>query len=287
MRRMLLLGLCVLEMGAVLLLVRLGLQIPNRTDLEKSFQEAEKVTFRAREQIIQVRKQVKNLRQPQVEKVAQGLEKQLKKTTALLKKQQIDVETLVALRDSLGSISTGVKNFEKVLDADTIAKLGAGLEETATYLDEELSPSANKAADQLDKSLEQLKKHTDTLACYLEKSTINLQPLKDMHDGLGKFSTGLDKLQSTLENDRFKNIQNGFEGMDEALNSGARQVEHLAGYTYPVVTFEGFKPYIEKREFWPRGAEIARGMRKAHKGVQAAHEQMGVLIKNLPEIRTA
>jgi chromosome segregation ATPase len=51
------------------------------------------------------------------------------------------------------------------------------------------------------------------------------------------------------------------------------------------VTFEGLKPVIEERAFWPEGEKIAAGMRKAAEGATAATRQMDDLRKDLPKLQ--
>jgi uncharacterized phage infection (PIP) family protein YhgE len=82
-------------------------------------------------------------------------------------------------------------------------------------------------------------------------------------------------------------MREGFNGLESALTTGADQVGKLAGYNYPVVTFDGFKPRIDQKPFWPEGGTIADGMRTASKGVQAAGKELETLAKDLPKLRTS
>ncbi|MGH7224738.1 MAG: hypothetical protein ACRELF_16065, partial [Gemmataceae bacterium] len=103
--------------------------------------------------------------------------------------------------------------------------------------------------------------------------------------GLNAFDKGLEGMQELLKVERIGSMRDGFKGMEEALNSGAGQVERLAGYYYPIVTFERFRPVVERRAFWPEGDKIAEGMRKAAKGASAATEELQMLSKDLPKLR--
>jgi hypothetical protein len=86
---------------------------------------------------------------------------------------------------------------------------------------------------------------------------------------------------------RVRAIREGFRGMERALTLGAGQVERLSDYAYPVLTFDGLKPEIEKRQFWPEGERIGKGMRKAATGVRAAAKEIDSLVKELPGFRKA
>src|SRR5205085_5352732 len=78
-----------------------------------------------------------------------------------------------------------------------------------------------------------------------------------------------------------------FEGLETSLTTGAEQVERLTGYTYPSVSFEGVRPVVEQKPFWPEGEKIAAGMRQAAKGVRAAGKELEELGNDLPRLRSS
>src|SRR5262249_48516290 len=82
-------------------------------------------------------------------------------------------------------------------------------------------------------------------------------------------------------------IQEGFQGMQSALAKGADQVERLGGYTYPVVSFNGLVPDVRERKFWPEGEEIAKDLRKAAGGIEAAGKEGNGLARELPQVRSS
>jgi hypothetical protein len=88
-----------------------------------------------------------------------------------------------------------------------------------------------------------------------------------------------------LKVERVATMREGFKGLEDSLNTGAGQVERLSGYSYPVVTFNGLKPSVEQRAFWPEGDKIAEGMRKAAKGAAAAAEELNLMSRDLPRLR--
>jgi DNA repair ATPase RecN len=216
--------------------------------------------------------------------MALKLQEQTQVVTKLLRDQKVDFETVAAARDGLSGVASGLAAFGTTLDGAHLEKLAKGLGVTADFLDKELLPAADKASAQLDKATAALEKHTREVAKLLEALPVDATSLKDVHDNLAQFGKGLDGVKSTLQVERLKTLRDGFDGMYTALATGADQVERLASYTYPVITFNGLKPEIDRKQFWPEGDEIAGGLRKAGKGVKAAQEQIADVVKHLPEL---
>lgn len=284
MRRTALLVLVVLELVVAVTLVQMGRQLPARAEMEHSFTKVENVTRQAERQIHQVRDQVHLLRQTQLEGHLQRMQKQLRALTKTLREQTIDFQTVAATRDALGSIAKGLQGLGDTLDPRGIDQLGAGLKVTAVFLEDKLLPAAQTAADQLDKSVGLLQEDARLAARFLRELPSSFDTLKEMHDSLAQFDKGLSKMAVTLHTERLQTMRAGFDGMYVALSTGADQVERLGNFTYPVLTFDGLKPEVEQRAFWPEGERIAAGLRKAGKGVKAADAQMGEMLKNLPDV---
>jgi chromosome segregation ATPase len=160
-----------------------------------------------------------------------------------------------------------------------------GLKATADFLEKEVAPAAAKAADDLDKTTESLRSDARRLSAVLKTAPPDLKAVREIHDSLVRFDQGLERMQNMFKAERLEAMRKGFQGLEQALNTGAEQVERLAGYSYPVVTFHGLKPSIEQRAFWPEGGKIAEGMRKAAKGTTAAAEELEMLSKDLPKLR--
>jgi hypothetical protein len=92
-------------------------------------------------------------------------------------------------------------------------------------------------------------------------------------------------MNGAMKMDHLVAMKEGFQGLESSLNTGADQVEDLSSYTYPVVTFSGLRPDIEQRKFWPKGDDIAVGMRKAAGGVKGASKELDRLATELPRLR--
>jgi DNA repair exonuclease SbcCD ATPase subunit len=284
MRRVLLLCLVILELGIAGMLLRLGSELPEPTQIETSFAKAKNVTGQARNEIEQIREQIKLLRRPELQELAGKLQKEVRVVTKLLHDQKVDFETVAAVRDGLGGVAAGLAGLAKTLDAAHIEQLADGLGVTADFLDKELVPAATNAGQQLDKSTAALAKNAQAAAKFLKELPLDVSSLKQVHDGLGQFAEGLDKMKDTLKIKRLKTLQEGFDGMYSALVTGAEQVERLADFTYPIIVFNGIKPQIDRKPFWPEGNQIGAGLRKAGDGVKAAQQEIGDMAKNLPEL---
>ncbi len=160
-----------------------------------------------------------------------------------------------------------------------------GLKATADFLENQVGPAANKAADDLEKTAADLRADARTLSVLLRTAPPNLQAAREIHDSLAQFDQGLQRMDQILKVERLATMHDGFKGLEESLNIGAEQVERLSGYSYPVVTFNGLKPTIEQRAFWPEGDKIAEGMRRAAKGATSAAQEVELLSKDLPTLR--
>src|SRR5207244_2259625 len=97
---------------------------------------------------------------------------------------------------------------------------------------------------------------------------------RDIHDSLGRFDEGLEKMLKLIELKRLDAIKDGFAGMETALDTTAGEVERLSGYTYPHVKMGGkLKIEMEQKPFWPNGEKVSGGLRKATEGVRAAQKE--------------
>jgi uncharacterized phage infection (PIP) family protein YhgE len=287
MRRTIFLTLGTLEFVVAIVLVYLALQVPGKAEVSKSFGTVERVTRKAGHQVRLVRQQVGLLRRPQLKDLARRLKEQTRQVTALLKEQKVDFKTVHALREALGEVGDGLDNLSKTLDPSGVRQLGNSLGETATFLEDKIVPGAAEIADQLDKSSKVLKADAQRLKAFLRTLPTDLEAVQEVHDGLGQFSQGLGRVNALLRTDRLGTIREGFDGMENSLRLGAGQVERLAGFTYPVLTFDGLRPEIERRSLWPEGKEIGKGLRKAATGMKAVGKGLDDLAKDLPQFRKA
>jgi uncharacterized phage infection (PIP) family protein YhgE len=287
MRRLLFLALGTLELAVGGLLIYLGSQLPSTTEVNHSFQSAERVTDRASTQVRLLRQQVQGLRRLELQQLSSRLQKETRAVTAVMQSQAIDFVTVRSIRDALGEVATGLHGLASSLDREAIGKLGNGLGETADFLDQKVVPSAQQAAAQVDKSSTLLRTDAKHLQTLLSQTTPDLQAVREMYRSLESFQDGLDRLSTRLDLKRLDTMKEGFRGLEDALSTGADQVDRLASHTYPVVTFDGLLPEITQKPFWQEGSRIAAGMRKAAAGATAASKEMDGLKTDLPKIRTS
>jgi uncharacterized phage infection (PIP) family protein YhgE len=284
MRRAWFVGLGVLELSVAAVLVSFGWELPGTADVEQGFGNLERVTSRTSSQVRLLRDQVHELRQPEMDVLAGRLQTQMRVVSHTLRTQSIDFDTVRTMRDSLGDVATGLDSLADTLDADGVGKLGDGLGSAAGFL-EDTAPAASQAADRLDASTASLRTDAATLAALLRATPLDLKAVREIHDGLARFSTNLDRMGGALRLQRFDTMRDGVKGLESALDRGADQVDRLGGYSYPVVQFSGLKPMVTQKPFWPEGGKIAADLRKAAEGVNAAGKEMDGLAAELPRLR--
>jgi len=287
MRRAIFLALGVLELLSAAVLVYFAWQLPGSREVEETTGRAERVTKETGQQVRRLRDQFRILRErrPQLQQLARRLQEEMRVINDQMKTQQIDYQTVHTLSDALGDAADGLDSLSGTLDPDGMRQFGQGLKATADFLENQVGPAANKAADDLEKTAADLRSDARTLSVLLRTAPPNLQAAREIHDSLAQFDQGLERMDQLLKVERIATMREGFKGLEESLKIGAEQVERLSGYSYPVVTFNGLKPNIEQRAFWPEGDKIAEGMRRAAKGATSAAQEMELLSKDLPTLR--
>jgi hypothetical protein len=287
MRRLVFLLLGILELLSGILLVCFAWQVPGNHEVEETAVRAERITRNSGAQVQRLRDQFRLFRErrPQMQALAIRLQKEMKVVNEHLKTQQLDYSTVKILSDALGDAANGLDGLSSSLDPKSMQQFGQGLKAAADFLEEQVGPAAGKAADDLDKTTENLRNDAKRLSAVLRAAPPDLKAAREIHDSLAKFDQGLERMKVLLKVQRIDTMRDGFKGLEQSLNTGAEQVERLAGYTYPVVTFNGLKPSVEQRAFWPEGDRIADGMRKAAKGATAATEELELLAKDLPKLQ--
>src|SRR5205823_9689216 len=122
---------------------------------------------------------------------------------------------------------------------------------------------------------EAFQKDATALSRLLNEAPPDLKAAKEIHDSLGRFGEGLDKMSFLIAEERLKTMREGFKGMEESLNTGAEQVGKLADVKYPSVKFNGIlePPTVEQKSFWPEGERIADGMRKGARAMREANKE--------------
>jgi chromosome segregation ATPase len=198
---------------------------------------------------------------------------------------QADLERLRQLRAALVAVADSLTAQAATLDAAAVKKLGQGLGAAADYLEKELSPAAESAARQLEETSEALRVDSARLAELLRAAPLDMDVVQQVHEAMGRFAAGTDALSRVLELPRLGEIRKGLQGLGSSLDAGAHQVDDLGLYYYPVVTFEGWRPKIKERLFWPGAATVAAGMYDAGAGVKAAEKELATLGAQLPKVR--
>lgn len=289
MRRSVFLSLGVLELLVALVLVVVIWELPGRADVEDRVTRIEGVGQNASRQVEILRDELQTLRdrRPQLQAMATRLQTEMRLLSDELRSQRVDFDTAKTISEALGDVAKGLDGMADVMAPKGVGRIATAMKSTADLLDKKVAAEAAKAADRLDKTTKELKTDAARLAALLRLSTVDLKAVREVHDGLAKFDDGLARLETMLKLSNAESMREGFKGMETALTSGAGQVEKLAGYTYPVVKIEGFKPVVEQKPFWPEGAKIAAGMKKAAKGSAGAAKELEKLTRDLPELRKA
>jgi methyl-accepting chemotaxis protein len=289
MRRLIFLSLGVLEFFVALVLLGFAWQLPGQGEVQSHVRRVEKVGKNTTKQLLKIREHVRGLqeRRPQLHDMAVRLQEEMRLINETLRDQRVDYASVRIVSDALGDVAHGLDGLATTLDPEGVARVGTGLKAMADYLDEQVAPAAADMAKQLEKGAADLQADAERLGTLLRSAPIDLKVARQIHDSLGRFGDGLDRLDGLLKLQRGEAMREGFKGLEESLTTGAEQVERLAGYTYPAVRFEGLKPVVEQKQFWPEGEKIAEGMRKAAKGSTAAGEELEQLTRDLPKLRDA
>lgn len=287
MRNIVFLVLGILEFAVAMALTAFSWHMPSTAEVNDGFGKAERVTRQTSTQVRLVRRQIQDLRRPELRETATRLQKETRAVAGTLRNQTIDFETVAATRDALGDVASGLDSLARTLDPDTLGKLGDGLGRTASYLDEKVAPAAAEAATHLEASTAALQTDAQRLGRLLRQAPLDLKAAREIHEGMARFTEGLGQMEQSLKLQRLDAIREGFQGLETSLTTGASQIERLSGYSYPVVTFSGLKPVVEQRPFWPEGDKIAEGMRKAAAGVKEAARETERIAADLPRLRTS
>jgi chromosome segregation ATPase len=287
MRRTVVLSLGVFEFLAALVLVGIAWQLPGPAEVHDSVGRVERVSRQTSAQVKAVGRQLHILRErrPQVRALALRLQEQMRLVADNLRSQQIDEDTLQTVSDSLGDTASGLDSLSATLDPHGLGQVGAGLGATADFLDGRVAPAAARVADQLDRTSADLGADAARLQDLVRAAPLSLKAAREIHDSLSQFGAGLERMERLLEPRRVTAMREGFQGLESSLTTGADEVERLSGYTYPLVSFDGLRPVIDRKPFWPEGEKIAAGMRKAARGAVAAGKELDSLAEDLPRLQ--
>src|SRR5262245_1030629 len=280
-------ALAALEAAAAAVLVVIGLQLPSRDDVSANFARVAKVTDGTEKQVRVMRDQVTDLRKQDLGTKAEQLRRHTRTAADTADRAQIDFRTVEAIARSLSDVSRGLNTWADTVDAERIKQVSNGLGEAAAFLDTGVAGPSEKSANDLEQILAGLEKDSNRLAALLRQAPPDLKAARTIYDGLGSFDNGLDKLGDLLKPDRVDAMKEGLVGLEGSLTSTATEVDKVSALSYPIVTFNGIKPNVELKSFWPDGDKVADGLRKATKGVQAANKELDAMSKNLPEVQKA
>jgi hypothetical protein len=276
-----------LELLTALVLFTFVWQLPGPAQVQDTVGRMERVSHNAGTQVRRLRDQVRVVRerQPQLQKLSVRLQKQLRMVGDNMRSQQVDYRTVRTVGDALGDVATGLDGLAQTLDPQGIGQVGTGLRTTADYLDKQVAPNAEAAADRVERTTALIKADAERLSALMRGAPLDLRAAKAASAGLGKFDDGLARLVKGLKAQKYDEIREGFKGLETALSGGAAQVDRLAKLTYPVMSVEGLRLEVEHKPLWPEAKTTAEGMRKAAKGVTAASKELAGLHKELPKLR--
>lgn len=159
MRRIVFLGMGAIECGVAVVLLVLGFQIPGRDEISHGFQRAERVTCRATDQVQIFRRQIEELRRPELMQLAERLQSQTRTVTNNVKNQSIDFNTIQAMRDALAEIATTLDGLARNPIAEGKAGLSPDVRDTLQRSATLLRTSSN----QINKALEHRDGYEETV----------------------------------------------------------------------------------------------------------------------------
>ncbi len=205
MRRIVFLGMGAVECAVAAVLLILGFQIPGGDEVSHGFQSAERVTQRGTDQVQIFRRQIEELRRPELMQLAERLQSQTRTVANNVKHQSIDFNTIQAMRDALAEIATTLDGLARTPAAEGEAGLSpdvrATLQRSATLL-RTSSNQINRALEHRDGYEETVKQSValaETFAATLPLLTEQLDNrLAEEDHALTELGNSLQEVQSCL-----------------------------------------------------------------------------------------
>jgi uncharacterized phage infection (PIP) family protein YhgE len=194
MRRLVFLILGLLELAIAGVVVLLGCELPDDAEIERAFSRAERVTDHTGGQVRILRRQVQELRRPELQQLAERMRQQTAAVTSTMRNERIDFDSVRAMREALGKTASGLDELARTLSPDSVRQLGTSLEEAADSLDEKGAVAAEAGRDteklrEIAGALRQVRKGIDTTAARwpelrqgLERSAGLLRTARDQLD---------------------------------------------------------------------------------------------------------
>lgn len=197
MRPLLLLISGLLELTCAIVLVLLAFQLPNATDVDTASQRIETVGRNASQQVRLLRDECTQLRlrQPELLRFAQRLEKQMRQVDVNLRGQSLDHDTLHNVSEALGDLAKALDSVATTLDPKGLVNLGKSLSTTAALLDKD----AGKAMRHAEKSITEASERWPETRASLAKSAELLRATrKQLQDALTNRHEFEELLQQTM-----------------------------------------------------------------------------------------
>ena len=282
--RRLLPALALLEIGSAVLLLLLAAAAPPRTEVRLGFEGARRATAAAAEGAGTAALEVAALRREGISGREAELELARRALAAVSEAPAVDFEALAALRDGLIRGADGIEAIASAADPEAIAGLGAELLAAADLIDDRVVPASLEVAGRLEAASAPLGAGAARLVAALESASIDLEPLREVHDGLGRLDEGLVAVGAMVDPARLEAIGEAAGGAERVVDEAARLASRAAGYTYPVVELDGLTPRVRQRSFWPRADRVGQDLRKVADGMEAMEGQAEALAVELPKV---
>jgi chromosome segregation ATPase len=265
MRRVAFLVVGVLELCVAGVLLALVRYLPSSADVRGSMDRAERIGKQAGSQIHKLRDQLQTFRQrqPELNRMTAQLQVHLQKVGKQLSDPQVDFKALEAVRDALSDAAMGIEGIGQALDPRAVAQLGTALGATATYLEDKVIPAASKTADHLELSTHTLKMDADRLSQVLRTVASDPEAYQQGINRLAQMDRGIVWLMERSTPERLNEWKDHLGSLQSQLTSASRQVEELAGQTYPTLTFRELVPVMVYHPLWPEGKDLAHSLVQA------------------------
>ncbi len=279
MRRLVLLSVGLLELCVAFVLLAIVQHLPSSAEVRGGMERAGKVGIQASNQLHKLQDQLQAFRgrQPELNRMTTQLEKHLQEVGKHLSNPDVEFESLMVVRDTLADAALGMEGLATALDPKLVGQLSTTLGATATYIEDKIVPTATSAADQLEASSTTLKEDAERVSALLRTVAADPESYRQGLNRLNQLDHGVGWVmeRSTLE--RLNQSKDHLGTLQQRLLGAAREVERLAGQTYPVVSFQGLVPTVVYRPLWPEGKTLAEGLFQAGDMIKSVQQSLGWL----------
>ena len=277
-------ALALLELAASALLMMLVASAPSQEDVRLGFEGARGATAAAASEARIAAREVAAIRRLGLDGREADLEMAGRALAAVSEAPAVDFEALAALRDGLDRGADGLDRLAAMADPEAIAALGDELGDAADLIDDRVVPASLEIAERLEAASGPIGEGAERLVSALESATIDLEPLREIDDGLGRLDEGLEAVGTMVDPSRLEAIGEAAAGAQGVVDEAARLAIRAAGYSYPVVEIDGLTPRVRRRPFWPRADRVGQDLRKVAEGMEAMEGQAEAIANELPKI---